>query len=96
MWIPEFIIQIFAKKFKQQLNLQGGQMDNSKPWYQSQTIWAGVVTGLRGIYIVLQTSVLPAFNVHLPPIPPVADAVLGTVLGATVVHGRWTADSVIQ
>lgn len=94
MWIPDFVIQMFARKLKTELNLED-IMDNSKPWYMSQTIWAGVVTGLRGIYQVLVVT-LPTFGVHLPPIPLVADSIIGTVLGTTVVHGRYTADSTIQ
>lgn len=87
------IIGFFIKK---KLNLQEGPMDSSKPWYKSQTIWAGVVALIRGIYQVAQVT-LPLFtSVHLPVIPPLADSIVGTLLGGTVIHGRWTADTTIE
>lgn len=91
---------LFAKLaglwIKKQANLQEGQMDGTKKWWQSQTIWAGIIALARGIYQVAQVT-LPMFtSVTLPPIPPVADSILGTVLGGAVIHGRYTADTKID
>ena len=67
----------------------------TQKWYTSKTIWAGIIGTVRGIYLVLQIG-LPVFGITLPPIPPTVDAILGTVLGATTVHGRYTADATIE
>lgn len=69
---------------------------NSKKWWESKTIWAGIITTIRGTYLVLQVT-LPTFTtIHLPPIPIQIDGILGMFLGGAVVHGRVTADSVIS
>lgn len=69
---------------------------DTKNWWESKTIWSGIVVALRGIYQVLQFA-LPLFTpIHLPPIPPIADSIAGMVLGGAVVHGRYTADTTLQ
>lgn len=93
--LQNFFAKLAGKWIKTKLSLQEGNMDGSKKWWQSQTIWAGVIALIRGIYQVAQVT-LPLFtSVHLPPIPPVADAILGSALGTTVIHGRYTADTTI-
>jgi len=87
-WVGTLIGKFIGKK----LNLQeDSKMDGTKKWFQSQTIWAGIVGTIRGIYLLLQVS-LPTFtSVHLPDIPPWVDGILTTVLGGTVIQGRTTA-----
>ena len=70
-------------------------MNDTKPWYTSKTIWAGILGTMRGIYMVLQSTLPQYTNIHLPPIPGTLDSMLALFLGAATVHGRWTADSSI-
>lgn len=86
MWVPDFILKIFGHKIADKLDLkENSQMDDTKPWYQSKGIWAGVVAALVGLY-----NAIGAVK-HLPPIP---DWIF-TVLGAIGVYSRATADSKI-
>ena len=62
-----------------------------KQWFTSKTIWAGIVTVIRGAYLVAQQT----YPTHLPAIPPYVDAALSTFLGGAVIHGRWTAETTI-
>lgn len=66
-------------------------MNDTKPWYQSKTIWSGLVAALIGIYNVVATTALPAFGHNLPAIP---DFVF-TILGAIGVYSRTQADTKI-
>ena len=58
---------------------------DTKPWYQSKTIWAAAVTGMIGIYNGI------AAVKHLPPVP---EWVYG-ILGAIGVYSRATSDTKI-
>lgn len=60
----------------------------SKPWYQSKTIWAGVI----GLVVVVYNYLVSNFGVHLPEIPEVVYA----ILAAFGIKGRVDAKSVIQ
>lgn len=60
-------------------------MEDSKKWYQSKGVWAGVITGLLGIYGTLQPGL------HFPVIPEWVFALLGG-LG---IYARATADKQI-
>lgn len=63
---------------------------NSKDWYKSKTVWAGIITTLVG---AAQTIGLQfGFDLLSNPIASVILSVLG-VLG---VYGRATATSVIK
>lgn len=44
MKIPDFVLRFFGKRIGEDLNLQEGKMDETKPWYQSKTIWSDVAT----------------------------------------------------
>lgn len=87
MWIPDFVLKLAGKKIAKTLNLQEKPVDNKK-WYQSKTVWGGVVTVLSGAYELVRANLAP----QLPPIP----AWLFTILGAIGVYGRVTASSTIE
>lgn len=94
MKIPDFILRFLGRQIANKLQLED-KMDGTKPWYKSQTLWAGIAVFVRGIYQVAQIA-LPMFtSVHLPPIPPTFDAILGSILGGAVVQGRYTATQTI-
>lgn len=61
-------------------------MDDTKPWYKSKTVWAGVVAVLIGLYNSIGA------NLHTLPVIP--DWVFA-LLGAVGVYGRATADTKI-
>lgn len=63
----------------------------TKPWYQSKSIWSGIIAALIGIYNVVATTALPAFGHTAPALP---DWIF-TILGAIGVYGRATADTKI-
>lgn len=67
---------------------------DTKPWYKSKTIWGGLYTLLRGIYQVLVVAG-PAVGIHVPPLPPVVDTIVTPIVGAGVVYGRASADTIL-
>ena len=85
MWIPSFVLKWIGKGVKDKLDLQEGFMD-SKPWYQSKTIWAGVVTGIIGIYNSIATA---------KGWPPVPDWVY-SILAGMGVYSRASATTTIK
>lgn len=87
MWIPDFLIRLAGKKIAKKLNLQENQVE-SKKWYQSKTVWAGVVAVLSGTYELVRANLAP----QLPPIP----TWIFTLLGAIGVYGRVTASTTIE
>ena len=85
MWVPDFILKLFGHKIADKLNLQEDSKMDTKPWYQSKTIWAGVVAAMLGVYNSIAA---------VKKLPPVPDWVY-TILGAIGVYSRATADTVI-
>jgi hypothetical protein len=62
------------------------KMDDSKSWYKSRTIWAGVVAVLIALY--------NSIGANLHALPAIPDWVFA-LLGAVGVYGRVTADTKI-
>lgn len=85
MWIPDFVLKIFGRKIADKLNLQEGTLEDTKPWYQSKTIWAGAVAALVGVYNSIAA---------VKALPPIPDWVF-TILGAIGIYTRATADTKI-
>lgn len=90
MWIPDFVLKLIGHEVADKLNL--GETMPTKPWYQSKTIWTGIVTALIGIYNAVAGSALPAFGHTAPMIP---DWIF-TLLGAIGIYSRTTTDTKIQ
>lgn len=65
---------------------------NSKHWWESKTIWSGVLAVGIAVYNALGQPVLEHFHVTLPMIP---DFVYG-ILAAFGIYGRKAATSVIK
>lgn len=87
-WAFQFVL-------RRKLGLRKANPGENIKWYESETIWAGVVITLAGVY-ELVSAVAPAyFGFELPPIPQSWKAVAGSALGGTVVWGRWTAEKKI-
>lgn len=61
-------------------------MDDSKKWYLSKGVWAGVVTAVIGLYLTL------AQQFHLPAIPEW----IFTILGALGIYSRVTATAKVE
>lgn len=68
------------------LNLQEGAMDDTKKWWESKGVWAGVI----GIIVVAYNQAIPTF--HLPAIP---QWILG-ILSAAGLYARITATAAIE
>jgi len=80
-----FFAKIAGKYVAGKLNLQEDSKMETKPWYQSKTMWTAVVSGLVGVYQAVST-------IHpLPPIPPF----VYTLLAALGLYGLRTADTKI-
>lgn len=84
-WIPDWVLKIFGHKIEDKLNLQEGNLDGTKPWYQSKTIWAGIVAALVGVYNSIAA---------VKALPPIPDWIF-TILGAIGIYSRVTADTKI-
>ena len=67
----------------------------TKKWYQSKTIWSGVVVFFINVYL-LSMPFMAQFGVILPQIPPILYTIIHVLLGITVVGGRATAQSIIE
>ena len=88
-WIQNLVAKIAAKKIEKKLNLTEGPVETKK-WWTSKTMWAGVVTALLGLY-ELAKPLAEQFGHPLPQIP----GVVFTFLGALGVYGRATATKTI-
>ena len=85
--MPKWIAYIVGKFIGNKLNLQEDtKMDGSKKWYQSKTVWAGVVSVLIAGY----SAAASAFG--LPVIPEWVFAILGTI----GIYSRVTATNKIN
>lgn len=85
MILPDWLLKLLGRRIAAKLNLQEGTLDNTKPWYQSKTIWAGVIAALVGVYnSVAAVKALPA----------IPDWVF-SLLGAIGIYSRVTADTKI-
>lgn len=84
-WLPDWVLKILGHKIADKLDLQEDSNMETKPWYQSKNIWAGVVTALIGVYL----SLAPQF--HWPAIPEW----IFTILGAIGIYTRATATTTI-
>lgn len=85
MKIPDFLLKFAGRKVADKLDLQEADKMETKAWYKSKTVIAGVLAGVIGIYNTLSTAK------NWPPIP---DFVY-TLLGAMGVYGRVTAETKI-
>ena len=83
----QWLFNLAGHGIRRNLDLKGGLMDDTKKWWQSLTIWSGIVTGLIGIYLSLIAS-----GIKLPDIPPW----LITILSGMGVYGRVKADTKIS
>ncbi len=92
MWIPDWLLKIAGKEASNKLKLEDGPMDDTKKWYASKGVWAGVVTFLIGAYSLIGVTIMPALG-HAP-LPSIPDWLL-TVLGGMGVYSRVTADTKI-
>lgn len=64
----------------------------TKAWWQSKTMWAGLIALLLNIYAALPGI----FGFTLPEIPATIIAVIDAALGGLVLHGRATATTQIK
>lgn len=84
MWVTDFVIRLLGREISGKLNLQEGTLD-TKPWFQSKTIWTAVVAGLLGLYGAIS-------SVHPLPLIP---SWIYTLLSAVGLYGLRTADTKI-
>lgn len=55
--MPKWIASLVGKFIKGKLDLkEDKEMEGTKKWWTSRTIWNGVVTGLIGIYLSIAPS----------------------------------------
>jgi hypothetical protein len=85
MIVPDWILKIFGHKVADKLGLQEDTNMETKPWYQSKTIWAGLVAALIGVYNAVGA---------VKSLPPIPDWIF-TILGAIGVYSRVNADTKI-
>jgi len=66
-------------------------MENKK-WYESKTIWSGIISIVIAIYNTVQPLLSQFFGINLPVIPDW----IYTVLGSLGIYGRITANKEIK
>jgi len=92
--MSKLLTKMFATILRRKL-IQQPDGTKAIKWYHSETVWAGIVVGLEGIYFIARGVAAEFFQVELPDIPaPVLDTI-NTILGGTVVWGRYTATAKI-
>jgi len=86
--LQKFILEkIILPKLTQEVK----KFMETKKWYQSKTIWSGIITILIAVYNAIQPLLAQYFGIVLPVIP---DWVY-TILGALGIYGRVSADKKI-
>jgi len=63
----------------------------TKKWYESKTIWSGIIAILIAVYNTIQPLLAQHFGINLPVIPNW----VYTILGALGIYGRMSADKKI-
>lgn len=82
--MPKWIASLVGKILKGKIGLkEDSQMDDKKKWWQSRTVWLGVVTVVIGTYNSVRESLAPAIGFTLPEIPDFVFAILGGLVGYT-------------
>lgn len=87
--------RLFTMILRKKLGLKKESSGNSIKWYESETILSGIVVGLYGVYEITRTVAQEQFGQPLPQIPDTVLAFISSVLGGTIVWGRWTAEKKI-
>ena len=67
---------------------------DKKRWYQSKTIWTSIVTGIVGVYEVVQ-PILAGHGINLPATNGAAMGTVLAILASLGVYFRKTTTSVI-
>lgn len=88
------LVKIFATILRRKL-IQQPDGTKAVKWYQSETIIAGIIIGLEGVYFIARTVLAEQFQVHLPAIREDIRNGINALLGGTVVWGRFTAEAKI-
>ena len=78
--------KIAGKFIANKIQLEDGPVETKK-WWKSKTIWAGVYVILRTAYDNTRELLYPG----LPAIPPIVDTIVGTIAGAQVLRSRVSA-----
>jgi hypothetical protein len=95
MKIPNWLVNFFAKKLGSRLFKEDGMDISTKKWWESKTIWAGIITFLLNAY-VLAMPVVALFGVALPPIPEILITIITAIFGTIVIYGRASATKTIS
>jgi hypothetical protein len=70
--MPKWIASLVGRFLKSKVKLEDGPMDGTKKWYQSRTIWTGIVA------VVLAAYSTAATQFGLPTVPEWVYAILGS------------------
>lgn len=89
--ISDLFLLAVARQIAKKIKLKEDKQMETKEWYKSKTIWAGIITILITIYNTVRPLLLQFFGVNLPEIP----SWVYTILGALGIYGRVSADKKI-
>ena len=96
MGLKNFVARMIGKKISQELSLEeAGEMDGTKRWFKSKTVWGGVYFVLRATYTAVQGVIAPQFGWTLPDVPPILDTIVGGIVGQEIIRGRLNATKLI-
>ena len=91
--IRDIFLIALAKHLDKKLFGGKKQMNGTtKKWWQSKTIWSGIITIVITVYNTVRPLLLENFGVNLPEIP----SWIYTILGAIGIYGRVTANKGIK
>ncbi len=79
------IARIIGTRIAKAANLQEDAQMETKPWYQSKTMWTAVIAALVGVYQAIGT-------IH--PLPAIPDWIY-SLLGAAGLVGLRTANTLL-
>ena len=86
------LTKILGSYLNKKAGLYEGTPTHGKSWFKSKTILSGIAVLLRATYEGASLILEQANGTKLPPIPPIIDTLLLTILGAGAIHGRVDAN----
>ena len=83
---------IFEKIVLPKITKEVKKFMENKKWYESKTIWSGIISIVIAIYNTVQPLLSQLFGINLPVIPDW----IYTILGSLGIYGRVTANKKIK
>lgn len=96
MGLKDLIAKVTGKVIAKKLDLKETKdMENSKRWWKSRTVWQGVAIAVINAYAIAE-PIAAQFGYPLPPIPGSTITLLNAVLGGGIIYTRMNTTKEIK